>query len=88
MLAGISCEYFLEVRTAYGQDDFVGLKQFPITCQCDIHQVTSIVQILKPAGNVVLEVLPAKLKFIIHCYFGALCVVFRPVGGVLQPARK
>lgn len=67
MLAGIGREYLLEIRTADGQDDFVGLQQFAITCQRYIHEIPAVVEVLKSAGDVVLEVLPAKLKLIVHC---------------------
>lgn len=67
MLAGIGREYLLEIRTADGQDDFVSLQQFAITCQRNIHEISAVVEVLKSAGDVVLEVLPAKLKLIVHC---------------------
>lgn len=67
MLAGIGREYLLEIRTADGQNDFVGLQQFAVTCQRDIHKISAVVEVLESAGDIVLEVLPAKLKLIVHC---------------------
>lgn len=59
MLAGIGGEYLLEVRTAYGQDDFVGLQQLAVAGQGDVHQVAAVIQILEAARDIVLEIFPA-----------------------------
>lgn len=43
------------------------LEQFAITGQRDIDKISAVVEVLESAGDVVLEVLPAKLKLIVHC---------------------
>lgn len=67
VLAGIGGKYLLEVRTANRQNNFMRLEQFAITGQRDIDKISAVVEVLESAGDVVLEVLPAKLKLIVHC---------------------
>lgn len=66
MLARIRDENFLKVRTANGQHDLVRLQQLPVACQCHVHQVAAIVEILETCGDVILEVVPAESKLIVH----------------------
>lgn len=66
MLARIADEDLLKVRTAYGQHDFVRLQQLAIARQRHVHQIAAIVQILEAGRDVVLEIIPAQRKLVVH----------------------
>jgi len=66
MLAGIGSEYLLEVGAADSQHYLVGMEELSIAGEGHVHQVAAVVQILEAAGYVVLEVLPAQLKLVVH----------------------
>lgn len=66
MLARIADKDLLEVRTADGQHDLVRLQQLAVAGQRHVDQVAAIVQVLEACGNVVLEVVPAQRKLVVH----------------------
>lgn len=54
MPARVAGEHFLEIRTANGQYNFMGMQQFTVTGQCDIHQIAALEQIMETGRYVFL----------------------------------
>lgn len=60
MFARIREEHLLEIRTAYREDDFMGVQQLSVARQRHVHQVSSLEQSVESISYIILEIFPTQ----------------------------
>lgn len=60
MFARIREKHLLEIRTAYREDDFMGVQQLSVASQRHVHQVSSLEQSVESISYIILEIFPTQ----------------------------